>query len=198
MIVGICGKMGSGKDTVADYLRDNYEFIKISFATKVKRIAKELFGYKSKDERGRYVLQQVGSLMRKISDTVWIDWLFNEINRESMLEVQIYGNQIPKCVISDVRYTNEAERVLNENGILIVLDVDSNTRRVRCQKRDKRIIPIKEWEESEQHGSETGVDDIMNKFRNYKNCFILTDGAFNTKDKIFSAVREILNLKKRH
>ena len=36
MIIGICGLIGSGKDTIADYLIRKHNFQKISFADKLK------------------------------------------------------------------------------------------------------------------------------------------------------------------
>ena len=31
MIIGICGLIGSGKDTIADHLVDDHSFVKLSF-----------------------------------------------------------------------------------------------------------------------------------------------------------------------
>ena len=36
MIIGMCGLIGTGKDTVADILVNNYNFIKVSFPDKLK------------------------------------------------------------------------------------------------------------------------------------------------------------------
>jgi hypothetical protein len=45
MIVGILGKIRSGKDTTGDYLVANKNFVKYSFANPIKRGAMELFGF---------------------------------------------------------------------------------------------------------------------------------------------------------
>ena len=45
MIIGICGLIGSGKGTVSDYLVEEYNFEKISFADKLKDAVSELFGW---------------------------------------------------------------------------------------------------------------------------------------------------------
>lgn len=44
-IVGISGKAGSGKDTVAKYLVDNHGFIAMSLADEMKRFGKRIFGF---------------------------------------------------------------------------------------------------------------------------------------------------------
>jgi hypothetical protein len=45
MIIGICGFEGAGKDTVANYLVENYGFTKLSFAAVLKDIAAVLFDW---------------------------------------------------------------------------------------------------------------------------------------------------------
>ena len=50
--IAIIGKMCSGKTTVANHLmKINNKFVKISFADKVKEIAKDLFGMEKKKDR---------------------------------------------------------------------------------------------------------------------------------------------------
>ena len=44
-IIGISGKAGSGKDTVAEYLVEKHGYMKISFADPLKRFAASVFGY---------------------------------------------------------------------------------------------------------------------------------------------------------
>jgi hypothetical protein len=45
MIIGICGKAGSGKDTTADFLVKNHGFVKVAFADVLKRIVREDFDF---------------------------------------------------------------------------------------------------------------------------------------------------------
>ena len=37
MIIGICGLIGSGKDTIADHLVDDHSFVKLSFCRQTKK-----------------------------------------------------------------------------------------------------------------------------------------------------------------
>ena len=43
MLIGICGKAGAGKDTVGDFLIQNYGFNKIALADPIKRLVKDIF-----------------------------------------------------------------------------------------------------------------------------------------------------------
>ncbi len=45
MIIGILGKAGSGKDTVADMLVNNHNLVKISFADPIKRFCMDVFDF---------------------------------------------------------------------------------------------------------------------------------------------------------
>ena len=45
MLIGICGLIGSGKDTVAQNLIDNHNFVKISFADKLKDAVASMFSW---------------------------------------------------------------------------------------------------------------------------------------------------------
>jgi len=45
MILGICGFQSSGKDTAAEYLINNHNFIRFSFATVLKDVVAIMFGW---------------------------------------------------------------------------------------------------------------------------------------------------------
>lgn len=182
MIIGIVGKAGAGKDTVADYLVEKYNFRKFAFADKLKEIAKDLFNVNKKDEDGRYILQQLGSKMREIQENIWIDYVFRQIEEEN-------------AVISDVRYVNEAQRIIDEGGVLILLHVSDNIRKSRIEKRDGRKISSAEFNKFSQHSSEKEFDRICNERLIIGEVFNIIIGDFNvTKEDVYPVIDDIISL----
>ena len=128
-IIGLCGLIGSGKDTVAASLvRQGY--LQLSFADELKRTVAQIFNLEldlllgvsdiSRDYREqiiprigvspRVLLQQTGEAMRKIHPKVWVDHV------EKAMQVCIdQGHR--KFVISDVRYPNERKFIADCGGL---------------------------------------------------------------------------------
>ncbi len=72
MRIILTGKMGVGKDTVKDILFDQYGFIYLAFADKLKEIARELFPNEfNNGKKPRKILQLIGQKMREIEKNCW-------------------------------------------------------------------------------------------------------------------------------
>ena len=48
MLYVLCGSSGSGKDTIADYLINKYDFVKLSFADCLKDVVSIIFNWDRK------------------------------------------------------------------------------------------------------------------------------------------------------
>ena len=137
MIIGICGFIGSGKDTIADYLVNFHEFRRESFASTLKDAVSAVFGWdrtllegRTKEAREwreqvdpwwaerlamptltpRWVLQYWGTeVCRKgFHDDIWISSLENKLR-----------NSKDHAVISDCRFPNEISSIKNAGGKII-------------------------------------------------------------------------------
>ena len=134
MIIGMCGLIGTGKDTVADILVNNYNFIKVSFADKLKDGVATVFSWdremlegttdesrtwrEQKDEfwsretnehiTPRLVLQMFGTdcMRNGFYNGIWV----------SIVKQQILENPKQNFVIPDVRFPNEAKMINEVNG----------------------------------------------------------------------------------
>jgi hypothetical protein len=133
MIIGICGWIGSGKDTVADYLVNSHGFRRDSFASNLKDAVSTIFGWdrelvegRTKESREwreqpdqwwserlgmpitpRHVLQQWGTEVCRggFHDDIWIASLENKIRQRK-----------DNVVISDCRFPNEIAAIKNAGG----------------------------------------------------------------------------------
>lgn len=128
MVVGLIGKKYAGKDTVADYLVENYGFVKLAFAEPLKQACECVFGftndqlYDSKQKEitdeywgysPRVILQIVGTeLFRNelpkhlpnISNDIWIRSVERKIEN-------MRNNGQTRFVITDTRFPNEFDFV---------------------------------------------------------------------------------------
>jgi hypothetical protein len=137
MIIGICGFIGSGKDTVADFLVNFHEFRRESFASTLKDSVAAVFGWDRTLLEGRtaearewreqvdpwwaerldmptltprWVLQYWGTEVARKSfhDDIWIASLENKLR-----------NSKDNIVISDCRFPNEIEAIKKANGVIV-------------------------------------------------------------------------------
>ena len=137
MIIGVCGFIGSGKDTIADYLTNFHGFRRESFANSLKDEVAYVFGWdrtmlegRTKTAREwreqvdpwwaerlnmpnltpRWVLQYWGTeVCRKaFHDDIWIASLENKLR-----------NSRDDIVISDCRFPNEIKSIKEAGGIVI-------------------------------------------------------------------------------
>jgi len=136
MIIGICGFIGSGKDTIADYLVNLHHFRRESFANSLKDAVAQVFGWdrtmlegRTKQAREwrevrdewwsnrlglnitpRWVLQQWGTEVcrRGFHDDIWIAALENKLR-----------NSQDDVVISDCRFPNEITAIRAAGGKVI-------------------------------------------------------------------------------
>jgi hypothetical protein len=137
MIIGVCGFIGSGKDTIADYLVNVHGFRRESFANTLKDAVASVFGWdrvllegRTKEAREwreqvdpwwaerlnmpnltpRWVLQQWGTeVCRKgFHDDIWIASVENKLRRTK-----------DNIVISDCRFPNEISSIKSAGGVVM-------------------------------------------------------------------------------
>jgi hypothetical protein len=137
MIIGVCGFIGSGKDTIADYLVNVHGFRRESFANTLKDAVAAVFGWdrvllegRTKEAREwreqvdpwwaerlnmpnltpRWVLQYWGTeVCRKgFHDDIWIASVENKLRRTK-----------DNIVISDCRFPNEIASIKSAGGVVM-------------------------------------------------------------------------------
>lgn len=122
MKIAICGKMCSGKSTIANMLKEYDDRFKIfSFGNKIKVLANELFDMDLKN-KDRSLMIAIGSKMREIKSDVWVNYIIKETKDEEF------------CIIDDLRFQNELD-ILEQNGWKIIslnISEELQTDRIKC------------------------------------------------------------------
>jgi len=209
MIIGICGFIGSGKDTIADYLTNFHGYRRESFANSLKDAVSGVFGWdrtmlegRTKSAREwreqvdpwwaerlsmpqltpRWVLQYWGTeVCRKaFHDDIWIASLENKLR-----------NSTDDIVISDCRFPNEIKSIRNAGGIVI--------RVVRGSEP--------EWYQV-AHYANQGVEMFMEKLSSYgihasETAWVGTEFDHvldnnETIDDLYNQIHSLINLEPSH
>ena len=120
MKVAICGKMASGKTTLANRLCNEENYTKLSLAGMVKEVAYTVFNM-NPDNKDRKLLQQIGMKMREIRPMVWIDYIIEE------------SNGYEYVVVDDVRFINEVKQFKEKGWKLVKLEITDEIQKSRLQ-----------------------------------------------------------------
>jgi hypothetical protein len=134
MIVGVCGFIGSGKDTVADYLTTFHGFKRVSFASSLKDAVSAVFGWDRELLEGS---TKSSREWREQKDVWWSERLKIEITPRWIL--QYWGTDVLRnhfhtdiwvasvenklrqtqdnIVITDCRFANEVNSIKGIGGI---------------------------------------------------------------------------------
>lgn len=105
----ISGKVGSGKDTVAEYIINNkidrLTHVKFAYADELKAILFHGGWNGKKDLAGRKLLQEVGGAFRKYNEDTWVNLVFDKIL--NVIALPTNTNHDINILITDCRYINE-------------------------------------------------------------------------------------------
>lgn len=136
MLIGLVGLIGSGKDTVAEYLVKNYSFKRDSFAKSLKDATANIFNWDrelleghtkesrewreqtdrfwsekfGKEVTPRWILQYFGTEVCRehMLDSIWVDSLVARYRGEN-------------TVISDTRFVNEINTIRKQGGKIVLV-----------------------------------------------------------------------------
>jgi hypothetical protein len=145
-IIGIIGNSGSGKDTIGDHIKKNYNGVGYAFANPIKELTRTLFlfdddqlyGSKKEiiDERWgitpRQSWQTIGTNIMQFSIYGFLPDLLNKVPVRKFWTYHFHmwynkfsenpENETKIVVVTDVRFQHEADTIKKLGGTLIKID----------------------------------------------------------------------------
>ena len=168
--IAIVGEMSAGKTTLADYLVENHGYTRVSFASRLKRIAAEVYNdgkpiaksdwyeglvqINHRDERvpvqlsGRQLLQELGQAVKTLDERFWVRALLADI------DAGVYGDG--PYVTDDCRFDFEADTLRERGFVVLKLATPEEVRMARYASVYGRLPTPEEL----AHPSETEVANI--------------------------------------
>jgi len=152
MIIGLTGKRGTGKDTIANYLVEKMGFIMLDFTRDVLAPILEKQG---KPVTRDNLIDLAMDGRRKAHNGIWAEKLCGTIK----------GNE--DYTISGVRFVEEVEvfkKRFGDHFLLVSVVADDNTRYERCRKRGTKgegDMSFEEYMEREKKPTEVAILKTM-------------------------------------
>lgn len=155
MLIGVTGLNGSGKDTIARYLVDNYNFVHRDLGQEIRDEIKK----QGKDPLDRNEMILMGNEMRrKFGFSFWC-------------KKAIESAQSKNIVITSLRNPSEVEEIKSRGGLIIEVFADQRKRydrtveRVRKEKGAhgdvKSFEQFKEMEEKELKSTDPSKQQLL-------------------------------------
>ncbi|MHA2294883.1 MAG: AAA family ATPase [Candidatus Hodarchaeales archaeon] len=161
--IGITGRMGAGKTTVARLiLTEDENFVLLRIAGKLKQIVQELELPYTRD-----MLQRVATFFREIDHDIWVKNALREID-----EV-IEENPTIKIVVDDVRFQNEANLLRKRGFVIVKVKTNIGMRKNRIETRDGLSITDRTWQRWQVDPTEEEIDTIVTDYS------VINDGDMN-------------------
>ncbi len=152
MIIGITGRIGSGKTTLSEYIQEKYGFKKLSFVDKI--LIPEL------QKRGKVInrqnLQQIGrEFYLKYGDIKMTEWLLEGIEPKE------------KWIIDDIRYPTTANYIRDRfprNFLIIGVKTITRIRFQRILIRGKEgKISYEEFSRMDSALTEKQIEEVLSQ-----------------------------------
>jgi hypothetical protein len=202
MIIGLSGRIGSGKDTVADYLEKQHGFNRYSYANAVKDCLSLLFGWDrellngyTKESRTfreqpdvwwskrlgienfspRFAMQYIATdVFRKhFHDQIWVASLEKKLQSETK-----------NCVVTDCRFVNEFYSIKSLNGLTIRIERGENPDWYQYAKDLTNSYNLEKLREFNVHASE------------YESVYLPYDHIINndeTLEDLYKKIESVIN-----
>ena len=135
IIIGLCGRAGSGKDTVRSFLEHKHDFAGLAFADPIRAMVRELLTsngcsdeYITSRELKEAEIPGLGVSARHMMQTLGTEWARKCLGEDFWLKLSatymadLRSQGYRHFVVSDVRFANEAEWIRAQGGEIWLID----------------------------------------------------------------------------
>lgn len=175
--IALCGKMGAGKTTVAEFLEKTFNYHRVSVARAIRELAIELYGPEA--ENNREILQALGQDLRKHDPNVWTNMACKRIDR---IKNGFVAGPL-RIVVDDMRFPSEWQAFKERDFRIIEVIADRNQRVERLRANGKLT------DESQlEHPTETALDDTGE----YSRDAVLTNysGKYDLNEQVMDLLKK--------
>jgi len=125
MIIGICGRQGSGKDTIASLInkitKNRFEVKR--FASKLKECAGILLGvpvelFENREFKESYIVSY-DMTVRELLQKFGTEFVRDTVHPNLWVESTLMDYKDQNWIISDVRFLNECDAIRSRGGIIV-------------------------------------------------------------------------------
>lgn len=118
--IGLSGRSGSGKSTVARYLTEKYDYKVCYPGGKVRFVANELFGNDSKP-----TLNKISHTLRKLRPGIWMELALEDLE---------LGKDL--IVVDGVRYPEDFNKLKAMNFLMVYVQSSNDVLEMRLKNRE--------------------------------------------------------------
>ena len=175
-IIGLSGRNSAGKDTLAEYLTENFGYTHVSTGDMVRGEAMKLYG-----NIERETLQKVGPAYKA--------------EHGAGVFVKLALKQPRPIIVSGIRSMGEFNVIKNAGGVMVFVDADPKLRYERMKKRARDAEASKGFEEfmkldeAEKNAGAADADFRVDEINEKADIQIDNSG---TKDEFFKKVESEL------
>lgn len=131
-LIGLTGAIGAGKSTVANILYGSYGFTELTFKNAMVHCLAHIFEVDGQIFYDRELKEQPHAALfdrspREVMQSFGTDWGRKMVHSDIWLRrVENKLVHFPRCVVSDVRFLNEAEMIKFNNGLIFHIKRKNN------------------------------------------------------------------------
>jgi dephospho-CoA kinase len=178
LVIGLVGRIGSGKTAVSEYLQEKYGAKEHRFSQILMDILDRLY---LPHERAH--LQNLGrSLRAELGEDVIVNAFRQDLERD-ISEI---------LIVDGIRYENEVELLKEKNGVLLFVTAEPEVRYERAVKRGEKgeaEITFEQFLESEKAETEKHIEAIRESADYTIDNSGTLEGLYKKVDEIIEALK---------